>query len=338
MNYEEFTNDPKIEEVAQRVLTESEVSFDKDDLGLPFFDPDTQERYEIDLGQVEDVKESWDFNPSENELSEMERAMQEDESPSGDGPLRQSGEGTGRTVTWDVCAWYQAFHFYGPTDWGIYIKQDCVLSAPKEFIRWVPKRLRSTFDATSWFNQLATAAMFAYYLHEHYHHCVESLGFRLHVARGRSCYVPYKRNVYRVLKASAAGGALPASWTPDDQIEEALANANSYRRLSESTYKKRVSPAAMRAVRKCLKSQFRYDPPGYRNARNYLSKQDFQEGQNLLQALVLEGTMLPGGLFALNSKARTWSVAPGMMRGMFNLKRRFWGVVDKGGTRRFPKL
>jgi hypothetical protein len=336
MEFQDPITDPGIEDAAGAFLEEHEVFPERQDIGLPSFDPSSQDRYEIDLDQLAGGDGIWDFDPTDEELGEMERGMQGDGLSDDDAPLNHPGIGPGRSLIWDVCAWYQAFHFYGPTDWGIYIKQDCVLRAPKEFIRYVPKHLRGTYDPRGWFNRFAAAAMFAYYLHEHYHHCVESLGFRLQVVLGRSCYVPYKLNVYRVLKAAAGGGALPPQWNPDDQIEEALANANSYRRLSESTYKDRVSPLAMKAVKKCLKRQFRYEPPGYKQAYDYLSNSDFREGQNVLQALVLDGTMVPKGLSSLNHGP--WRLAPGMMRGMFNIKRRFWGVVDKGGKRRFPKI
>ena len=65
------------------------------------------------------------------------------------------------------------------------------------------------------------SAFWSLYLHEIYHHKVESFGIRLQVVQGRGSYVRYKDiNVYVPLKGD------------DQQLEEALANAYCYHRLS----------------------------------------------------------------------------------------------------------
>lgn len=75
--------------------------------------------------------------------------------------------------------------------------------------------------------QLLRSAFYVFYLHEQFHHKVESLGFRLLITTGADRYRPYKTNVYR------------RTYLTVDCLEESLANAESYLRLSEERYKQR---------------------------------------------------------------------------------------------------
>ena len=100
-------------------------------------------------------------------------------------------QAAGEKTRWDYCAWYQPIHFHG-FDWGIFIREDCVRSLAVSIARffneaWLPGTA----------SRLVAAATVTYYLHELFHHRVESFGFRLHVVTGHSCYLPYERMVYR---------------------------------------------------------------------------------------------------------------------------------------------
>jgi len=292
----------------------------------PHFNPEEQDRVEINTRRLLDSQVIWDFEPTEENLLDIEKAFQQ-------GPARSPvWQNDGNSGPRDKCAWYQPVHFFGP-DWGIYIKENCVFHSAVRFAGFVPPHLQATKTKRDWFNILSMAALFVYYLHEHYHHRVESLGFRLHVVTGHSLYVIYKNNVYGVLKRNlhAYPGPYINGWNPDEQIEEALANANSYISLGSQTYKNKLSPEVVKIVKRALKSEFPYHPPGYRQAVKYLSVQKFRAGQNLLQARVLAGNLV-------NSPAKEWNCAPGMTRSFYGNRSKFWAVVDKTGRCRFPIL
>ena len=92
-----------------------------------------------------------------------------------------------------------------------------------------------------------------------FHHKVESLGFRLLIATGSDRYRPYKANVYR------------PSFLRPECLEESLANAESYLRLSEAHYRKRHDKPILDGLRIFLKEGFSLQPPGYAEAVEYLS-------------------------------------------------------------------
>ena len=292
----------------------------------PQFNPEEYDRVEIDSRRLFGNQDPWDFQPSEQDLLDIESAFQQ-------GPTRSSvWQNDGRSSPWDKCAWYQPVHFFGP-DWGIYIKETCVFRSAVRYASFVPRHLQATRTSRDWFNILSMAALFVYYLHEHYHHRVESLGFRLHVVTGQPLYVIYKNNVYGVLKRNlhAYPGPYINGWDPDEQIEEALANANSYLQLGSQTYKNRLFPDVVKIVKKALKSEFPYDQPGYRQASRYLTYERFRAGQNLLQARVLAGNLV-------NTPAKEWKCAPGMTKSFYGNRSKFWAVVDKTGRCRFPMI
>lgn len=292
----------------------------------PQFNPEEQDRVEIDARRLLDSQAIWDFEPTEENLLDIEKAFQQ-------GPARSSvWQNDGNSGPRDKCAWYQPVHFFGH-DWGIYIRENCVFRSAVRFAGYVPRDLQGTRTRRDWFNILSLASLIVYYLHEHYHHRVESLGFRLHVVSGQPLYVIYKNYVYGVLKRNlhAYPGPYINGWDPDEQIEEALANANSYISLGSQTYKNKLSPEVVKIVKKALKSEFPYDPPGYRQASKYLTQARFRAGQNLLQARVLAGNLV-------NTPAKEWNCAPGMTRSFFGNRSKFWSVVDKTGRCRFPVI
>jgi len=99
----------------------------------------------------------------------------------------------GDSGIWDTCAWYQPIHFFA-YDWGIYIREDCLIKLAKSISSYVdPGALR--FLGTQLFSKSVLRAAFqAFYLHEHFHHKVESFGIRLHISQGlKSKYLPYKK-------------------------------------------------------------------------------------------------------------------------------------------------
>ena len=97
---------------------------------------------------------------------------------------------------------------------------------------------------------LARGAVLILFLHEQYHHSIESLGFRLHAVLRLSAYLPYADNVY------------PSLFGTDDCLEEALANANMWLRIGDSPYREKLSRPYIETLRAQLRDEFPYDPPG----------------------------------------------------------------------------
>jgi hypothetical protein len=180
------------------------------------------------------------------------------------------------------CAWYCPIHFFGHS-WGIYIRESCILSCATEiasFVDWrlVPNALARRRSIT---RQLLRSAFYVFYLHEHFHHKVESLGFRLLIATATDRYRPYKANVYR------------RSFRTPACIEESLANAESYRRLSEPRYIKRHEKPILDGLRDFLRVSFPLQPPGYAEAINFLNESRYRKGLYALQSQVLDGSLAP---------------------------------------------
>jgi hypothetical protein len=107
--------------------------------------------------------------------------------------------------------------------------------------------------------QLLRSAFYVFYLHEQFHHKVESLGFRLLISTGSDRYRLYKANVYR--RTYLTAGCL----------EESLANADSYHRLREPRYVQRVDAPIRDGLRQFLKVSIPLQPAGYAQAMDYLS-------------------------------------------------------------------
>lgn len=118
---------------------------------------------------------------------------------------------------------------------------------------------------------LLRSAFYVFYLHEQFHHKVESLGLRLLISTGTDRYRPYKANVYR------------HTFNTADCVEESLANAESYRRLSEPRYILRVDPAIRDGLRAYLKWSIPQQLPGYREGIDYLPGSRYRDGLHQLQ-------------------------------------------------------
>jgi predicted RNA binding protein YcfA (HicA-like mRNA interferase family) len=238
-------------------------------------------------------------------------------------------ERTGRSripanTEWDAAAWYQPMHFFA-ADWGIFIREEMLLLLALEILKMTDlgalareraKGLPPRGPKNFW--QLGDAELFMrgafvlLYLHEHFHHRVECLGLRLHVVTRTPLYVPYFRNVYQ-----------PALGT-DGLLEESLANACMYRRLTEEAYMNALPEAIRTAMRAMLLARFPHDPPGYRKAIEYLTDQAFEEGENRLQGMVRETVPRPV------QPTSEWDVAPRMTQSFFNLSSNIYTVVPKG--------
>ncbi len=208
------------------------------------------------------------------------------------------------------CAWYCPIHYFG-YGWGIYIREECILSHALEiarFVDWDRVQLSNGLIA----KQLLRSAFYIFFLHEQFHHKVESLGLRLLISTGTDRYRAYKSRVYRATYGTA------------DCLEESLANAESYRRLSEARYKKRIDPIILRGMRRYLQASMRMQPPGYAEGLLYLTESKYRTGLHELQSRILDGVMPP------TTPAGNWVVAPDMITSLANISSDIYVVIPVG--------
>jgi hypothetical protein len=237
------------------------------------------------------------------------------------GRARDSGEerrlrDTALPPPWDSCAWYAPMHYYGPA-WGIYIREDCVLRLALEIGWFVWDSPRTMQTATD----LKNAAFLALFLHEHFHHKLEGFGIRLALAdrAAPDHYVRYDASVYR------------ASVGTDQNLEEALANADAYQRVANDPYKRVLPPKIRTALRRWMKWRFKYiDPPGYRMAQHYLRGQDFVAGAETLQTQVFEASLTP------TSNPAHWQAGPHLLRSVFSITSDIYLIIPVGAIASFP--
>ncbi|HIG04712.1 MAG TPA: type II toxin-antitoxin system HicA family toxin [Planctomycetes bacterium] len=232
-----------------------------------------------------------------------------------------SGHEDVQSLEWDVCAWYQPIHYYGHS-WGIYMRQDCIIRQTWQLLRRVHHDFFKEGPPWEQLGRLLIASATLYFLHEHYHHKVECFGFRMHVALHKSVYLPYKEHIYRKYFGS------------DLCLEEALANADSFRRLRDQPYKDTLGSHLRTACENYLHAQFRCASPGYRRAQDFLKRHpsgkiefleaDFLAKENELQATMQECLVTPTGV------CDDWGIASHMMRSKFTHASNIKFIVPPG--------
>jgi predicted RNA binding protein YcfA (HicA-like mRNA interferase family) len=208
------------------------------------------------------------------------------------------------------CAWYSPIHFFGH-GWGIYIRERCVLDVAADvaaFVDWSRVHLPSAAIA----QQLLRSAFYAFFLHEQFHHKVESLGLRLLVSTDSDRYRPYKNMVYRPTFLTTAC------------LEESLANAELLRRLDEPRYVQRIDPAIRTGLRKFLRAAIAVQPPGYREGLNFVREEEYRAGLNKLQSQVLDASLTP------RTPDASWSVAPNMITALADISDSIYVVLPRG--------
>jgi predicted RNA binding protein YcfA (HicA-like mRNA interferase family) len=277
----------------------------------PTLDPDDAV-YELDWsrlfpGRVLDRGQAdWDLYGNDEWSLPPETLQQfDDRTPSG---VDRSPPG------WDRCAWYQPIHFHGPA-WGIFLYDQCVI----DVARLLYSALGGPRLTDSLAKTLLRAGFAALFLHEQYHHKTESLGLRLHVIQQSAKYVAYFRSVY----VPAAGS--------DDQIEEGLANADSYHRLDDAPYKDWLGKSVKQLTKAYLTASFAVSPPGYRLASGLLDVADFDAMENELEAQVQEATLKP-----TRPSPEDFGLATHLNQSIFSIRQNIWTVAAKGATPLLP--
>jgi predicted RNA binding protein YcfA (HicA-like mRNA interferase family) len=233
---------------------------------------------------------------------------------SGNGGLRGA---SGAVPAVDVLAWYQPIHFFA-NDWGIFIKEKALLDLAADLAPWIPGRYRSSSPRTEFASLIRTAFAFLF-LHEQYHHKVESFSIRLHVVEQRLVYPDYISKVV---------GAVAGS---DNNLEEALANADAWRRLTTPPYKNWVRTGRRQSVRNWMEDLFHHSPPGYRRAPGLLSPASFDLTEQLLQSRAQEARLSP-----VRTSPSDFADADHMMQSLFNLRQNIWTVVPTGSRPILP--
>lgn len=191
----------------------------------------------------------------------------------------------------DALAWYLPIHYYGP-EWGIYLREDAI----ETFAGHIWDRLRQRTGSSQELRQVWQAAAFTLYLHEAFHHKMESFAIRLEMARLQRTYIPYFENVYR------------ASRGTNHQLEEIIATYEMYRRLSETTYKNKLSREVRNATLRFLEQFIPTLPPSYRLG---LTGNPSEQLNNLCSQ-ISEASLTPG------RPADDWKLTPNMTRSIFN--------------------
>ena len=220
---------------------------------------------------------------------------------------------TSTRKSYHPCAWYCPIHYFG-SSWGIFIREDCLKRMISELGIYIdPSRVR--LSSRQLLLQARNAVFYYLYFHEQFHHKIESLGFRFLVAHQVDFYRLYKKKVYRPTLFSK------------DCLEESLANAEAFRRFSETRYSERLHPEVIRAIRAYAVDEMTASPPGYREGTNFLTEGHFKDGHGELLCRFAEVTLKPATL-----TPDMWWLATNMTRSMMNITTEIYTIVTAGST------
>ena len=191
---------------------------------------------------------------------------------------------------WDKVAWYVPFH-HNTDGWGIYIKQEAVITKAARIARYMPSNLPFSADLIS---SVMKLAWLSFFFHEYYHHNIESYATWVEQVAKTPIFGRYQSNVYvPTIKDQKTE-------TQDKNLEEALANVNV---LEEMRSKKLpfIESKVVNAARECIGDSFPYSPGGYRRAQDYLTKSSSfsikqglkKENTHILMTQILDGKLTP---------------------------------------------
>jgi predicted RNA binding protein YcfA (HicA-like mRNA interferase family) len=219
----------------------------------------------------------------------------------------------------DVLGWYQPIHFFAG-NWGTFIRESALVDlaadlAPR-FQHFADRRSAEAHVAL-----LLRAAFVFIYLHEQYHHKIESLAIRLHVAERRPVYPDFKLNVAKVVAGT------------DDDLQEALANADAWRRLGQVPYSSWFAADERQVIREWLEDVFIHSPPGYSQAVWFLSATPFDGTEQFLSAQVQEARVVPR-----RPHPEDFGIATHLTQALFNLKQNVWTLVPAGEEPILPTI
>lgn len=211
----------------------------------------------------------------------------------------------------DALAWYTPIHYFGLGS-AIYIRETAVFDVAAAIVNRLPEPEREVHENLA---GASRAAMSVLYLHEAYHHKIESLAIRFEMVERARRYLPYSKEVYIPLIEQGS----------DDVLEEALACAEMYRRFkAEDPFRRGVPKVVRAATLAMLPEWFETLPRSYRKAANYFSDRKFDRSQRVLMSQLHEASADP------RRAADEWSLAPHLCRGLFDCQRITHVLVPKG--------
>ena len=217
----------------------------------------------------------------------------------------------------DALAWYTPIHYFGLGS-AIYIREAAVFDVAATIINRLPDPERTRAENL---DGVLRAALSVLYLHEAYHHKIESLAIRFEMVERTRRYLPYSREVYIPLTKQGS----------DDLLEEALACAEMYRRFkTENLYRRGVPKLVREATLAMLLEWFPTLPPSYREAGRFLYPRSFDQAQRMLMSQVHEAAAEP------KRSPSEWNLAPHLCRGLFDCQRITHVLVPKGATPVLP--
>jgi len=201
----------------------------------------------------------------------------------------------------DAQAWYLPIHYYGPAS-AIYISEQSCMWLAACIMRNLPRHRWDDLDAVE---GCIRAALSLLYLHEAFHHKVESLAIRLEAVERVRRYLPYHRNVYAPLQRAQS----------DELLEEALACAEMYRRFeSEKRYRRGVPADVRAAILKFLPGYFESLPAGYNRAMDFVYDLPYFSALRVFHSQIHEATKTPV------RDDLEWQLAGQMLRGLMDCR------------------
>ncbi len=283
------------------------------DLGSPGEwdgDLDGHDTYDINWDEVlQDRVDSTSRNQNDAVNDRWARATEEITKRSG------GSQSPPPPISVDALAWYAPFHRFG-LSWGIYIYESSVIDIAGQIGTFLKPGVILRPGITQ---QLSRVALSILYLHEAFHHKIESFATRLEVVKRQKVFLPYEQNVYQNLLGT------------DELMEEALACAEMYMRLKEKTYRRGISDSVYEATTAMLDAWIPTLPPGYRMAETIMSGlSPFEKNRNALLCQVNEGV--------INSTQNyhEWSLATQMTRGLFSWREIAYVLIPKGTKSLIP--
>lgn len=198
----------------------------------------------------------------------------------------------------ECLAFYLPYHYYHPRWWGVYVTFEGVVY------------LSSVFQRYGCAAKIATrAARYFLYHHEYFHHKAESFATRLELVVGIPAYrAGIERRFQQVVGT-------------DQCLEEALANAYAYGKVS-STFR---SSGDWEVLDYAIREYIELSPPGYRQAKFFLSPPLLSQGEDSLSEDYLH--------HVLGNPPRSpsiWRMFPHAFTGITNQVGRVNYIISKG--------
>ena len=222
----------------------------------------------------------------------------------------------------DVLGWYQPIHFFAG-NWGIFIRESALVALARDLApRFEPfAGRRGTLSHVA---VLLRSAFSYVFLHEQYHHKIESLAIRLHVIERRPVYPPYMRFITTV-----AG--------TENDYEEAVANADAWLRLDTLPYSNWFARDERRVIQSWMLDLFENSPPPYKPAVRILTgpspRDQFSEAEDRLTARVQEARLFP-----TRADPADFATTTHLTQSLFNIRQSLWSVVPAGNEPMLPRL